>query len=277
MLFNKILIFLILSIQCYTQEIDTLRFYNNIKERVFLARGTNDIYFDLNKKSITKSSNKYYSNPEEEFLNFVYKIFKGRFLHKYNTEYLFVITLDSNSYLPFFGHADGYGPSTLIYVFDSNYNQISKLYSQEKITEIIGVVDIDKNGIDEVIMKSGDGGQGCHREWITVYHKDFDINNELLNVITFQSCLESGNPGESLVVNAEYEIVEKTISIKTQIDYYICMGQYDEYDEYGMLKIDNRFVKTEFKKDIYIYQNGNFEHLKDIDNVNWDDERLNVF
>jgi len=69
MLFNKILIFLILSIQCYAQELDTIRFYNNIKERVFLVKGHNDIYFDLNRRSLTQTTNQFRYKPQEEFVN----------------------------------------------------------------------------------------------------------------------------------------------------------------------------------------------------------------
>lgn len=39
-------------------------------------------------------------------------------------------------------------------------------------------------------------------------------------------------------------------------------------------ELDNRYLKTDYKKDIYEYKNGKFEHIKGNDNVNWDDDRL---
>ncbi|RPI18680.1 MAG: hypothetical protein EHM58_04210 [Ignavibacteriae bacterium] len=105
--------------------------------------------------------------------------------------------------------------------------------------------------------------QGCFREGISIFSGDFESQKELMDFITFQSCLESSSPGEKLTTESTYEIGHCVITFTTQLEYYIAMGN-----------MDNRFIKTEIKKDKYEYKNGAFIHIKDKDNVNWDDSRL---
>lgn len=125
---KKILILLLLCGNCHAQELDSLRFLNNIKEKIFKVEGHDDIYYDLNRKSLTQTSSVSNNHVDEQFVGFNYQMYNGSFLNKYDKEYLFVISLDSNSFTSFFGHVENYGNTTLIYVFDSSYNQISNVF-----------------------------------------------------------------------------------------------------------------------------------------------------
>src|ERR1700674_5065546 len=120
------IILLFVCVNGYSQELDTLRFFENIKEKIFKVQGHDDVYYDLNRKSLILIENSYNNHDKkEELVNFNYEIYPGSFLNKYHREYLFIVTLDSNSFPTFFAHAENYGNTTLIYIFDSSYNQIS--------------------------------------------------------------------------------------------------------------------------------------------------------
>lgn len=259
---KKVVILLLFSLQLFAQDLDTMKFYYNIKDRIFLVKEHDDIYFDLNRKSLTQTSSRFIDAPEEVFVGLNYNIFEGSFLNKSQKEYLFLIFLDEEAY-GFFSHAENWGQTTLIYVFDENYNQISNVYFQDSKARIVDIQDVEKDGIDEVFIKSNYGMMGCYREWINVYSGNFDSRKELIDVISFQTCLESGVPGEKVTINAEYRIENKSIVFDTRLDYYISMGN-----------DDNRYIRSEMKKDVYQGEKGIFRHIKDKDNVDWNDEKL---
>src|SRR5690606_25507278 len=120
------------------QDINPQIFLDNIELKIFPVSNTGSldtgdvhdirkqIYVDLNRKSFTAPRN-YHSNEdsEEYFVNFDFVVRKGSFINSNQEEYLFIIFLNEENYLPFFGHANNYGNTTLVYIFDKNFHQIS--------------------------------------------------------------------------------------------------------------------------------------------------------
>lgn len=266
--YNYVLVLMVMLFQtAYSQDYDTLRYLNNITEKIFKLKPINelgnDVYVDLNRKSVTIAA-KYPGEREETFTDFKYSIYEGSFLNKSYKEYLFVVY--SGYYT---SHADNGGLTTFMYIFDNNYNQISERFNQYAETEIIDIVDIDNNGYNEIIMKDSYGMMGFFKEWISIYEKKFDIKNNKLTVPVFFNSDFAGIGGREYInVDSEYFISNSSLIVESRLDYYICMGKMENYEA------DNRYIKSESRKDMFEYDNGLFKHIKDANNVNWDDPRL---
>jgi len=266
--FFIILLFLLnsnLYSQIDSENLDPKLFLNNITKKVFLIKGHDDAYYDLDRKSITKASS--FGNPiEEEFFNLKYSVYKGSFVNPGKIEYLFMIKIPEGEFSSFFPHAENYGNTTLIFIFDENINQISEVSFQDYPTYLKDIVDINSDGINEVIMESTYGMQGCSASWLMLFVKNFD--DPKLSIGIEHDCSNSGSKGEKINLSSTYTIFDKMIIFNSTLEYYICMGV-DENNE-----SDNRFLRNEYRKDVFGYEVDTFELIKDKDNVDWDDDRL---
>lgn len=246
---------------------------NNIKQKIFkVNRQDNyeDIYADLNNNSFIRIPNYYTGSntKEEEFVVFDYSVYSGSFLNPNNKEYLLFVRLADDNYCSFFGHSENNGNTTFIYIFNNDYKQISEVFFQDAPTHLIDIVDLDNDGLSEVIMESSYSQQGCSESWIQIFKKDF--NNSLLRVVNYHSCLLSGYKGEKILLESDYKIIGNKIVFNSKLDYYLCLG-IEENKDYEPI---NRFLKTEYKIDEFVFENNKFLHIKDINNVDWDLEQL---
>lgn len=263
-IFCTLILILISLTKLYSQSIDPNILLSKIQNRIFKHPYYSDIYVDLDKKSILSIDHEK-NTSKEEFFNFMLTSHHGSFLNKNNLEYLLVIKIDEIS--SFFGHAGNWGNTTLIFLFDENLSQIGEIYSQDHNTEFIEVIDIDNNGLSEVIMKSYYGHMGCSQEWVMIFCQNF--NEPSLTSVTHHDCENTGIPGEIITLNSKYSVQNKKITFFSKLDYLISFGMNEDTDE-----TDVRIIKSEDKVDTYELIDGKFIHLKSELNVNWDDERL---
>ena len=267
-----IILIIIINNAVYPQrqvDIDPYIFLNNIKQKVFKVKRQqvfDDIYVDLNTQSYIKLGS-FDTEKEEVFVEFEFQIYAGNFINRNTLEYLFMIKVSKDTFVHFFCHAENYGPTTMIYIFDSLYNQISEVTLRDSRTELIDIVDIDNDGLNEVIMKSSDTYTGgFFQAWLMIFNKYF--SDPILEIVIEKDCEISGYVGESITLKSDYSIENGMLIFNSKLDYYVCLG----INEDG--SIDNRFYKTEYKKDIYKYLNRKFYHIKDKNNVDWNDSRL---
>ena len=261
-----IIILIIFNNIVYSQrqvDLEPHIFLNNIKQKVFKVKrsqGGEDVYVDLNTKSYISPGNPYVE--EEQFVKFEYHIFEGSFINKNTLEYLFIIKLSEESIVSFFGHAENYGNTTMFYIFDSLYNQISDVAFQDSYTELIDITDIDNDGINEIFMISTYSQMGNTYTWLMVFNKYFE---EPILEVTIKVDYYSPKIGEFTTLNADYLIEKGMIIFNSKLDYYLGLGSNEDGS------FDNRFIKTEYKRDAYEFKNGKFQHIKDKNNFNWDD------
>jgi len=251
--------------QIDSENLDPKLFLNNITKKVFLIKGHDDAYYDLDRKSITKASS--FGNPiEEEFFNLKYSVYKGSFVNPGKIEYLFMIKIPEGEFSSFFPHAENYGNTTLIFIFDENINQISEVYFQDYPTYLKDIVDINKDGLNEVIMESGYGQMGCFENWLMFFVKNFD--EPKLRIVIEHDCSSSGTQVEKINLSSTYSLFDKMIIFNSTLEYYLSMGLNEDFEP------DNRFLRNEYRKDVFEYEVDTFEHIKDKENVDWDDNRL---
>lgn len=271
--FILLLIFRIIPLQyCFSQNPDPNILKSNMREKVFkIDEGDiNNVYVNFDKDIFINLGHDIQDKsyiPEIEDAKFDLSVYQGSFLNKKSTEYLLFIRLAEGAKCSFFSHAANFGNTTFIIIFDKYYSQISKIYLFDSETNIVEITDINENGINEVILESSYGMMGCFQKWYEIYEKDFD--KCLLRIDYFHSCLNSGNKGENIMLNSNYKIIKNKIIFDSVLDYYLCLGNLDEDND-----PTNLYMKTEFKKDEYEYRNGSFFHIKDTNNVNWNDDRL---
>lgn len=222
---------------------------SNIKEKIYLAPGYNDIYFDLERKSITRISKNYNDQKEEDFIGYTAIVRNGSFINTHANEYLLIIKWKQSEDYFFFAHVENFGPMFQVVIFDSLYNQISPFYFQDASTEFKYINDIDNDGIYEVFLTGGYGNQGMFMEWLSVFYKDFE--KPILNVMIAADNTQTMFNGEYFNATSTYYISMGQLNIETRIDYYIRMG-----------KDDSRYLKTESCSDVYQYNKGIFKHIK---------------
>lgn len=267
-----IILIIILNNVVYPQkqvDLDPYIFLDNIKQKVFKVKrqqGFDDIYVDLNSKSYIKPGS-FNNEKEEVFVEFDFQIYEGSFINKSALEYLFIIKLPENSFVYFFCHAENFGNTTMIYIFDSIYNQLSKVAFKDRSTNLIDILDIDNDGIDEVFMKSYYAcNSGIFITYLIIFSRNF--NDSKLEIIIGLNAEISGVSGERITLKSDYSIEDGMLVLNSKLDYYICMGRNEDDTP------DNRFYKTEYKRDVFEYKNGKFYHIKGENNVNWNDSRL---
>lgn len=263
-----IFIFVFINTAIYPQRqvnLDPYDFLENIKQKIINVDGSG-IYVDLNTNSYIQPRT-YYSEKEEIFVEFEYQIYEGNFINKNTLEYLFIIKLPEGIYIEFFPHVASYGNTTMVYIFDSLYNQISDVSFRNISTKLIDIIDIDNDGIDEVFMKSYYVFNcGVFMTSLSIFSINF--RDSKLDRITELDAERCGISGDNITIKSDYLIESGKLVLNSKLDYYICMGT----DEDG--NNDNRFYKTEYRQDIFEFKNGKFYHIKDKNNVDWNDERL---
>lgn len=266
-------IFLILNIffsmSLYSQTIDPMILYNNISNKLIKISDFENIFFDLNKRSITKMGNSYnHYMAEEEFFNLQLNVIEGSFLNNYKREFLLTIDLDTNEYCTFFPGAANGGKTYQFYIFDENHIQIAGPFSHYYHSIIYDKVDINEDGIDEIFMYNSDGQMGCSWGWINIFSGNF--NEPILHryIAIYNN---SQFPGEVVDLNSEIIIEDQKLIFNSLLDIFIVFGKKDLGD---IWEIDKRLLRTEYKKDVYEFKNNKLELIQDSSNVNFDDERF---
>lgn len=155
----------------------------------------------------------------------------------------------------------------MVYIFDSLYNQISDVALRDSQTELIDIIDIDNDGLNEVIMKSSDTYTGgFFQAWTMIFNKHFGY--PIFQIVTELDGEKTGYVGERITLKSDYSIEDGMLIFNSKLDYYLCLGRNEDFS------VDNRFIKTEYKQDVYEFKDGEFHHVKDKNNVNWNDSRL---
>ena len=209
-----------------------------------------------------------YSEKEGHKVDFDYLVYEGSFKNPGEKEYLLQITLARESYVPFFSHAENNGNTTMIILFNQDYNQISDVSFHYQCDSIIDLVDINEDGILEVITKGYYAIMGCNKNWINIY--SINMDNSLLEVTVDLDCENEMVEGNRISLSSNYTIQNGGILFKSTLKYYTCKFKSKRKGE-----TINKFYKTEHKKDFYKFENNIFTHIENNNNVNWDDPRLN--
>jgi hypothetical protein len=226
-----------------------------------------DVFVNLIAKKFIQEAYPNNSNSQKEVqeVNFDYLVYEGSFINKGEKEFLLQINLSKGSDVPFFSHAENFGNTTMIIIFNQEYNQISDISFHYQYDRIIDLVDINKDGILEVIIKGGYAQMGCSREWIDIY--SVDMGNSLLNVIVEHNCEYVWFEGNRITLVSDYTIQNNGILLKSKLKYYKVTKK-NKFDD------KRKYYKTENKKDFYKFENNKFTHIDDNNNVNWDEPGL---
>lgn len=265
----NILAFLFISQICIAQEkpVEPIKLLNNLKDNSFLIpqEDHGKVFVDLSKSIFLYYSDSNDVDPDIDTVNFTYGVQKGSFLNKGLSEYLLIIWLADAESCRFYGHYQNYGPTTFLIVFDSNLQQISDIGFQDQPTRLTDVVDIDKDGIDEVFLTSRHSQMGCYDETLMIFSRDFNL--PLLWVTTGRGCLEVDQE-ETIILRSSFAVWNHHLLIRTTLEPYIIVG-FDDHNE-----PIHKHLTPEYKVDEYKFVNGIFEHILSPSNVDWDDDRL---
>jgi len=229
--------------------------FGNIKETKFQINGYENIYMDLKKSSIINVA-----QNKEEIFDFVGDTYTGSFLNANKKEYILIVKLAEGQYCSFFGRADNGGKTTMIFTFDDKYEQIGEVGFQDAQTTFVEAVDIDNDGITELILESSYGAQGCNYKWWMIFRKNF--NEPLLNLTKYQSCEDSGRLGEFIRLNSKFKIDEGKFLIESKLDYLIRENDVSDID----------LLRTEDRLDVYEINTEGMMHIPGDNNVQWDED-----
>lgn len=244
------------KIYLYTEE--------DFKDENRITTFSKDTYFDLKNKIWIDPTLK---NEDQQFLeeltDYITQIVIGSFINSHNKELMLILHTGSIGC-----HAENYGRTTFIIIFDDKFNQLSEIGRLNANETYKEKVDINKDGIEEVFFTNEYGMDGCLKKWIDIYSGEF--REPKLSFSYFISCAEQGIKNKNFIeLNSNYKFEDSSIVFESKIDYYICKG-YDNKKERFIKKL----LKTKYKRDIFLYKNRKFEHLISKDNVDWDEEGL---
>lgn len=257
-IFNMFIISIIFIFPLYSHSQSQANFlFSKIKDRKIHIKGYDDYFVDFTRNSIIDVR-----QGKEETFDFVGDTYTGSFLNANKKEYILIVKLAKDQYSSFFGRADNGGNTTMIFTFDDKYEQIGEVGFQDSQTEYADAIDIDNDGITELIMRSSYGSQGCNYKWWMIFQKDF--NDPLLKLTNYQSCEDSGQRGEIIRLNSKYIVDKGKFIVESKLDYL-----YRE-DEISELK----FMKTDDRHDVYEFNSGGIVHLPGDNNVKWDENNM---
>ena len=147
----------------------------------------------------------------------------------------------------------------MIFMFNDKYEQIGEIGFQDSQTEFVEAVDIDKDGISEVIMESSYGQQGCNFKWWMIFRKDF--NEPMLKLTNYKSCEDSGMRGEIKRLSSKYNVNEGKFIVESKLDYLNRKGDESNLD----------LLRTENRIDVFECKPEGINHLQGDNNIKWDD------
>jgi len=246
-------IIIIYPIILKSQNLENILF-NNIKEKKFQIKGFEDYLYDLSRNAILDNR-----RGVEESFKLVGDAFEGSFINPYKKEYILIISLGKGQYCSFFGHANNGGNTTLVFTFDENYNQIGEIGFQDSQTKFVQSIDIDNDGLHELILESSYGTQGYDWEWWMIFKKDF--NEPKLKLTKYQSGEASSTSGEMTRLSSTYRIEDGKFIVDSRLDYL--------YRD----KNDNSLetLRSENRIDVFESNSEGIIHLPGDNNVNWDE------
>jgi hypothetical protein len=228
--------------------------FGNIKETKFQINGYENIYMDLKKSSIINVA-----QNKEEIFDFVGDTYTGSFLNANKKEYILIVKLAEGQYCSFFGRADNGGKTTMIFTFDDKYEQIGEVGFQDAQTTFVEAVDVENDGITELILESSYGAQGCNYKWWMIFRKNF--NEPLLRLTNYQSCEDSGSLEEMTRLVSQYKINDGNFKVESKLDYLIRENYESDID----------LLRTENRLDVYEINADGMIHLPGENNVQWDE------
>lgn len=231
--------------------------FRKIKDQKIQIKGFDDYYVDFTRNSIIDVS-----QGREETFDFVGDTYTGSFLNANKKEYILIVKLAKDQYCSFFSRADNGGKTTMIFTFDDKYEQIGKVGFQDYQSEYADAIDIDNDGITELIMKSSYGSQGCNYKWWMIFRKDF--NEPLLKLTNYQSCEDSGMRGDIIRLNSKYKVDNGKFIVESKLE---LLYREDDMSELKLLKTDNRL-------DVYECKTGGIVHLPGDNNIKWDENDM---
>jgi len=181
-----------------------------------------------------------------ESVNFQYKIYEGSFLSKDEKEYLFNISFRSD----LIGHVLGFGLN-IVYVFSKDLKPISDpfildggLFNVEKI------IDIDSDGLSEVITTDEDYAQGYYISALTVYKKTFVTPYFRI----FTNYYSDDGTGKDFL-RSYYELSGNSLIFYSSANYY---------------KDYTKFIKSVDCIDEYLFSSDGIKHIENKRNLKWD-------
>jgi hypothetical protein len=167
---------------------------------------------------------------------------------------MLIVSLDSNDHNSLFPSLADVGYTVLLFFFDSSFNQISSRSFLYTGTELISILDIDNDGLNEVIFSNVCMCQGDFQGWINIYCKDF-TNPILKNEPYFQDFSEAAHMGNYCNFTTNIKEQNKKLVLDRSLSYYIGMG----WDING--NGDNRFIKSGISIDEYYMKSGQLYHI----------------
>jgi hypothetical protein len=222
---------------------------SNIKKKIYQPPNYKDVYFDLNKGSIIYLNNAWYNGTVEKEVGFTDTVFQGSFLNRGAKEYLLNITWNNSDLFP---HVDNFGPINQFIFFDSSFNQISRIYFQSACSELKEIVDIDEDGVNEIILNEWYCGMGTCAYGTEIYYKNLDTA-----ILSYCSEMEFYMPKET---GYSDEMTKEGVS-----DYIIEKEKFTvKITKYNYLRVsykDVRFINEEQCQCIYSYSKGKFQLL----------------
>jgi len=231
--------------------------FSKIKEPKIQIKGYDDYFVDFTRNSIIDIR-----QDREETFDFVGDTYTGSFLNAKKKEYILIVKLAKDQYCSFFSRADNGGKTTMIFTFDDKYEQIGEVGFQDSQTEYVEAIDIDKDGITELILESSYGSQGCNFKWWMIFHKDF--NEPLLKLTKYQSCEDSGISGEFIRLNSSYKVKDSRFIVESKIDY---LYRKEDSSNFKLLRTENRLDEFECNS-------VNIVHIPGDNNVKWDENDM---
>jgi len=239
----KIFILVLLNGFVYAQAPNSNILLQNMKEKVFKPEGYTNIYFDINNRSIIQTAEKWDEKTYEDFVGFNDSVVSGSFTKPHENQYILVLKWNSPENFSF-PHVGNFGPLTQYIIFDDNYNQISKVFFEDATSNLKDVIDIDKDGIDEIFTTGMYCNQGVCHSWVNIYYKE--ITEPILNYCSEMSIIS--------VMNGEYDEGYTTYTAsngKFIIDVMKISKLY-------LSENDARIIKEEKCQKVYNYKKGKF-------------------
>ncbi len=241
---TQILFFLlIVSISVYAQIPNSNILIQNMKEKVYKPSDYTNVYFDLNNRSIIQTASKWDENTYEDFVGFRDSVVTGSFTKAFEKQYILILKWNYPENFGF-SHVSNFGPLSQFIVFDSNYQQISKIFFQDASTEFKDILDIDNDGINEILLTGMYCNQGVCMNWINVFYKN--IEEPVLNYCSEMSVFSA--------FTGEYdEGYTNYISNNGKF-----MIEVTKFSKLYLSEYDSRIIKEENCQRIYKYQKGIF-------------------
>jgi hypothetical protein len=225
---------------------------NNLKQRIYQPTGYDDIYFDLDKQSIIQSKGLSNDKTTEEIVGYEANVYPGSFQNPNKKEYLLHLTWNMDK-ATFFPHAGNFGPLNQFVVFDSILNQISRIYFQDATEDFKEIVDIDNNGLNELIMEGYYAQMGVENKWINVFYKDFE--KPALNYFSETKVLDAS----AFLYSQKYPVEYEQDTSSYNIENGKFMIKMTKHLYFALSESDIRKKNEENCERVYLFKNGIFK------------------